>query len=98
MKNASKKVIFAAMILMQGGQVWAAENRLPSMNTIPKMPASSLTISTNDAKPLEKLSLPNEIPIQMKDFPPLQSMHFDMAPTFQDIPVSNYVDGAKPQM
>ncbi|HEY3425141.1 MAG TPA: hypothetical protein VGL27_10115 [Negativicutes bacterium] len=94
MKHALKRIIiFAAIILVQKVNVWAASN-LPCINTIPSTTTFSIPKPILVKPPLEKKSLPNEIPVQIKEFPPLQPMHFNMVPTFKNIPVSDYVDGA----
>lgn len=87
-------IIFAAIIRVFGTLAWAGTTNLPAAISQPN-PAQSRQ-SGQKEPPMEKVNLPNEIPIHMKDFPPLQSMHFDMVPTLQVVPVSNYKDGVKP--
>lgn len=89
-------IIFSAMFLVQGVHVWAATFSLPSVVATPKTAATKFSTPAPTVKPpMETKNLPVEVPLQMKDFPPLQSMHFDMAPTFQNTPVSNHVDGSR---
>lgn len=85
-----RPIIFTVIFLIQNSCVWAAT----SLSSIVDIPETVATQSFPElpVQPMEKLSLPTEIPIQMMEFPPLQSMHFDMVPTVNMIPVSDFDD------